>query len=356
MKIGSGKDYKHLSEGDIPVFGTGGCMTFVNEYLMDGESVFIGRKGTINKPSYYSGKFWTVDTLFYTHSFDKIIPKFAFYCFEKINWLKYNEASGVPSLSKSTIEQIEIQIPAIDEQVAITDLLTLIDDRINRSIKIIEGLKHLKSASCKQIFTQELRFKDDNGEEFVNWREVTLGNIADRITSKNQFNNKNVLTISAQHGLISQLEFFNKSVSAKDLTGYYILKKNDFAYNKSYSSGYPMGAIKRLKHYSEGVVSTLYVCFRFGTEVSLSFMEQYFEAGIQNIEIEKVAQEGARNHGLLNIGINDFFNISLILPSYPEQIKIADFLSGIDEKIALETSLLEQLKTQKQYLLQQMFI
>ncbi|MFM2293251.1 MAG: hypothetical protein RIS29_3064, partial [Bacteroidota bacterium] len=137
MKIGSGKDYKHLSEGDIPVFGTGGCMTFVNEYLMDGESVFIGRKGTINKPSYYSGKFWTVDTLFYTHSFDKIIPKFAFYCFEKINWLKYNEASGVPSLSKSTIEQIEIQIPAIDEQVAITDLLTLIDDRINRSIKII---------------------------------------------------------------------------------------------------------------------------------------------------------------------------------------------------------------------------
>lgn len=217
-------------------------------------------------------------------------------------------------------------------------------------------MKHLKFASCKQIFTQELRFKDENGEEFVDWREVTLGNIADRITSKNQFNNKNVLTISAQHGLISQLEFFNKSVSAKDLTGYYILKKNDFAYNKSYSSGYPMGAIKRLKHYSEGVVSTLYVCFRFGTEVSLSFMEQYFEAGIQNIEIEKVAQEGARNHGLLNIGINDFFNISLILPSYPEQIKIADFLSGIDEKIALETSLLDQLKVQKQYLLQQMFI
>ena len=102
LKIGSGKDYKHLKNGDIPVYGTGGYMLSVDKYLYDGESVCIGRKGTIDKPVYLTGRFWTVDNLFYTHSFNQVIPKFVFSLFQKINWKEYNEASGVPSLSKST--------------------------------------------------------------------------------------------------------------------------------------------------------------------------------------------------------------------------------------------------------------
>mgnify|MGYP000080199006 CR=1 FL=1 len=104
LSIGNGRDYKHLSNGEIPVFGTGGYMTSVDKCLYDGETTFIGRKGSINKPFYYNGKFWTVDTLFYTHSFNGITPKFTYCLFQTINWLKYNEASGVPSLSKDTIE------------------------------------------------------------------------------------------------------------------------------------------------------------------------------------------------------------------------------------------------------------
>lgn len=269
---------------------------------------------------------------------------------------KEAQGSKVLSISTGRIASIELTFPTLDEQQKISVFLSQIDERILLSSKIIEELKSFKSAVSKKIFSQELRFKDENGDNYPDWEVNTLGDVAERITSKNKLNNKNVLTISAQYGLISQLEFFNKSVSAKDLTGYYLLKENDFAYNKSYSFGYPMGAIKRLKRYSEGVVSTLYICFRFGNKVNLSFMEQYFEIGKQNSEIEKVAQEGARNHGLLNIGINDFFNINLILPCYAEQNKIADFLFGIAEKIDVETSLLQQLKLQKQYFLQQMFI
>jgi len=167
LTIGSGRDYKHLQQGDVPVFGTGGYMTSVNNYLFDGESVCIGRKGTINKPFYYYGKFWTVDTLFYTHSFRKVLPKFVFYIFEQVNWLKYNEASGVPSLSKSTIEQIEIFIPTISEQRRLAGFLSLLDNRIQTQNKIIEQLQTLMQGLSEQVFTQQLRFKDDNGTIFL---------------------------------------------------------------------------------------------------------------------------------------------------------------------------------------------
>ncbi len=139
--IGSGRDYKHLSNGDVPVFGTGGLMTYVNKFLFNGESVCIGRKGTINKPYYHKGKFWTVDTFFYTHSFKKALPKFVYYIFQKIDWLKYNEASGVPSLSKSTIEKIGVYIPKKDEQEKLMGLLSALDKRIQTQNKIIEYQK-----------------------------------------------------------------------------------------------------------------------------------------------------------------------------------------------------------------------
>ena len=144
LSIGNGRDYKHLSKGNIPVFGTGGYMTSVNDYLHDGETTFIGRKGTINKPFYYNGKFWTVDTLFYTHSFIDTIPRFIYCLFQTINWLRYNEASGVPSLSKDTIEKIKVCIPNLEEQAKIATLLRLIDERIVTQNKIIEDLKLLK--------------------------------------------------------------------------------------------------------------------------------------------------------------------------------------------------------------------
>ena len=129
-------------------------MTSVDECLYDGETTFIGRKGSINKPFYYNGKFWTVDTLFYTHSFNGITPKFTYCLFQTINWLKYNEASGVPSLSKDTIEKIKIKIPGLEEQNKIAKLMFALDERIATQNKIIEDLKKLKSAISKLLFAQ----------------------------------------------------------------------------------------------------------------------------------------------------------------------------------------------------------
>ncbi|GGF05968.1 restriction endonuclease subunit S [Flavobacterium limi] len=264
--------------------------------------------------------------------------------------------SGREGLNFESIKGIKLSIPIPDEQYKIASFLSLIDERISTQNKIIEQLETLIQNFRNQIFKQKIRFKHELGNEFSQWKVYKLRDISDRVLCKNIENNQNVLTISAQLGLISQLDFFNKSVSAKNVSGYYLLKQNDFAYNKSYSKGYPMGAIKRLKKYDKGIVSTLYICFRFNGLINVHFMEQYFESGIQNIEIEKIAQEGARNHGLLNVGVSDFFNIEINLPSIEEQKRIASFLSKIDKKIQTEKAILEQFEKQKKYLLHEMFI
>lgn len=152
LTIGSGKDYKHLNEGDIPVYGTGGYMTSVNELLYEGDSVGIGRKGTIDKPMLLSGRFWTVDTLFYTHSFKKVTPFFVYLLFQTINWKKYNEASGVPSLSKTTIEKIKVQIPTVQEQQKIADCLSAIDQSINQLTKQIDQTTQFKKGLLQRMF------------------------------------------------------------------------------------------------------------------------------------------------------------------------------------------------------------
>lgn len=152
LAIGSGKDYKHLLKGNIPVYGTGGFMTSVNEFLYDGESVGIGRKGTIDKPIFLSGKFWTVDTLFYTHSFQTVLPYFIYFLFQQVNWKKYNEASGVPSLSKSTLEKIKFWIPSLPEQQKIANFLSAIDKKIEKTAKQIEDMKVFKKGLLQKMF------------------------------------------------------------------------------------------------------------------------------------------------------------------------------------------------------------
>jgi len=150
--IGNGRDYKHLSNGKIPVYGSGGYMLSVDDFLYDGESVCIGRKGTIDKPMLLSGKFWTVDTLFYTHSFKDCTPKFIYYVFQNINWRKHNEAGGVPSLSKTNIYKIETKVPKPKEQQKIVDCLSSLDDLITTEEEKIEQLKFHKKGLMQGLF------------------------------------------------------------------------------------------------------------------------------------------------------------------------------------------------------------
>ena len=152
LTIRSGKDYQHLENGDIPVYGTGGLMCHVNNFLHDGESVCIGRKGTINKPLYLNGKFWPVDTLFYTHSFKGVLPRYCYHLFCTIDWLTYNEASGVPSLSKSTIEKISVVIPSIKIQESTVQALDSVEQKIDIDRNVLLGYQQQKEYLLSRMF------------------------------------------------------------------------------------------------------------------------------------------------------------------------------------------------------------
>ena len=198
----------------------------------------------------------------------------------------------------------------------------------------------------------KLRFKEFNDE----WSYQSLSKYVNRITTKNKNIESNlVLTISAQYGLVDQTNFFNRSVSSSNLTGYYLLNNGDFAYNKSYSNGYPWGAVKRLNKYNQGVVSSLYICFKPNNLINSDFLEQYFETNKWYQQISEVSVEGARNHGLLNIAVNDFFNTKHYIPSIKEQEKISNFLSLLDKKIELQSKKIEDLKLFKKGLSKYIF-
>ena len=197
----------------------------------------------------------------------------------------------------------------------------------------------------KVLNVPHLRFPEFTDE----WKESVLSDFVERVKRKNKNNLcKLPLTISAQYGLVDQISFFNKVIASENMSNYYLLHKGDFAYNKSYSSEYPWGAIKRLDCYEQGTLSSLYICFKPYSHVSSDFLTHYFETSKWHHGISEIAVEGARNHGLLNVGIQDFFETRHCLPqSLLEQEKIAKFLNLIEERIATQNKIIEDLKKLK---------
>ncbi|MFC2084706.1 restriction endonuclease subunit S [Bacteroidota bacterium] len=310
----------------------------------------------------------------------------------------------VYGISKSQLSKVLFKIPNLLEQQKIADFLSSVDKKIQQLTRKKELLEQYKKGVMQKIFRQEIRFKpekagfgpstgsgfsdqltelvevsklkvDDRAQHpsknggnesnpvvepcrnYPDWKTVTMGEVFERVTRKNKENNSNVITISALHGLINQEDFFNKSVAALDVTSYYLLDKGEFAYNKSYSKGYPMGAIKRLKKYDKGVVSTLYICFKIREAHVPEFYEEFLDNGGINRELHKIAQEGARSHGLLNLSVVEFFkDVKIPKPSFAEQKRIADFLSNLTIRIEWTFKQLEQTQQFKKGLLQQMFV
>ena len=197
----------------------------------------------------------------------------------------------------------------------------------------------------KTLNVPNLRFPEFEGE----WEKKRLGDFTERVKRKNKYNlSKLPLTISAKYGLVDQITFFNKIVASTDMSNYYLLKKGEFAYNKSYSNDYPWGAIKRLDNYEQGVLSALYICFATQDNVESDFILQYFESPKWHKSVSEIAVEGARNHGLLNISVQDFFQTYHYVPKEKkEQTKIATLLHLIDERISTQNKIIEDLKKLK---------
>ena len=188
------------------------------------------------------------------------------------------------------------------------------------------------------------------------WKAEKLSDFADRVTRKNSKNETNLpLTISSKDGLVDQVSYFNKTVASKDMSGYYLLKNGEFAYNKSYSVGYDFGSIKRLDRYSMGALSTLYICFALKKHDS-DFIKAYFDSLKWYRKIYMISAEGARNHGLLNVPADEFFETKHYLPeNTDEQRKIADFIIALDRRIEAQQSLVDNIKKYKRGVMRAIF-
>jgi len=347
LSLGNGRDYKHLSNGNIPVFGTGGYMTSVDECLYDGETTFIGRKGSINKPFYYNGKFWTVDTLFYTHSFNSITPKFTYCLFQTINWLKYNEASGVPSLSKDTIEKIKIMIPGLEEQNKIAKLMFALDERISTQNKIIDKLQSLIKGIMAELQKQ--------GVDKGTWKKVFLSDV---LTERNERNTDlfQVFSVSVSQGVVNQVDYLGRSFAAKDTSKYNVVYYGDLVYTKSPTGSFPYGIVKQSLNLENVAVSPLYGVYKPKSLAVGAYLHEYFMSEINTHNyLHPLIQKGAKN--TINITNQRFLENSVLLPiNTNELLLISKMLRSLNDKLKYLQGILQKYQKQKQYLLRQMFI
>ena len=260
------------------------------------------------------------------------------------------------NLSSNRLKPIKLVYPSYQEQSRIASLMSRLETRIEKQQELICTLKKYKRGVFEAIFSRTLRLMSRSSQS--SWKVFKLSDFATRITRKNNGATDIPLTISSQYGLIDQRDFFSKVVASTDMSGYYLLHRGEYAYNRSTSNDYPFGSIKRLDLYDKGAVSTLYLCFSIKEEVVLSdFAKWYFESSQWYRGVNEICAEGARNHGLLNVPTDGFFDTVHILPSdIEEQAQIAAFLSRVHDKLAKAQEELDKLIGLRNGLMQQIFI
>ena len=253
-----------------------------------------------------------------------------------------------PNITSHDVEKFEIVLPPIEEQKKIATTLSVWDFAIEKMEKLIDA----KENHFNQLMNKLIVIDSSNSK----WNTFALKNVFDVVNRKNKNGNTNVLTSSAQYGLVNQQEYYKKKIASSNTSGYYLLKKGDFAYNRSYSTGYPYGVVKRLDKYESGVLSTLYLCFSLKKEYQSysDFFVFLFESGYLNNQLALICREGARNHGLLNVSKEDFFNMKVQLPNEKEQQSIVCILHNHSLELSLLKQQLENYKKQKQGLMQKL--
>ena len=252
-----------------------------------------------------------------------------------------NMGATINQITGYMFSKMEFKVPYLDEQKKIGEYFEKLDHLITLHQRKYDKLQVLKKAMLEKMFPKngssvpEIRFKGFTDA----WEQRKLGEVVERITRKNENLESTLpLTISAQYGLINQNEFFDKRIASKDVSGYFLVRNGEFAYNKSTSSDAPWGAIKRLDRYESGVLSTLYIVFKILDErkTRSDYIVTYYNTDLWHKGIQAIAAEGARNHGLLNVAPADFFETNLTMPkNYAEQQQIGSFFQQLDHLITL---------------------
>lgn len=349
LSIGNGKDYKKLPNGDVPVYGTGGYMTSVSEFLYDGPTVCIGRKGTIDKPIYHEGKIWTVDTLFYTYDFKGIDVKFLYYLFCTIEWHTYNEATGVPSLTAKNILNIAAPFPVLSEQQRIASALSNIDALIVELNKLIEKKRAIKQGAMQQLLTGKKRLKGFNEP----WVEKTIGDCFEVYDGTHQtpYYVENGIPFYSVENVTANDFKHTKYISEEEhnlLTAKYRMRKGDVLMTR-------IGSIGVCKYIDWSVNASYYVSLALLKPKSNIHAPFFCFASTSKLFKDDIKLRSLLFAIPLKINLNEIAKVKFLCPqNITEQQAIASVLTSMDKEISAIEAKKAKYETIKQGMMQQL--
>ena len=347
ISTGKSNTQDRVDDGIYPFYVRSPIVEHSNRYLFDEEAVLtVGDGvGTGKVFHYVNGKYDLHQRVYRMFDFsEEITAKYFYYYFSNHFYdrvMAMTAKTSVDSVRYEMIADMDIALPKVKEQMAISAYFDRLDHLITLHQRKYDKLQVLKKAMLEKMFPKngssvpEIRFKGFTDA----WEQRKLGELVDRVVRKNTNNESTLpLTISAQYGLVDQITYFNNRVASRDVSNYYLVLNGEFAYNKSTSDGYPFGAVKRLDLYEKGVLSTLYIVFvpKKEQQIDSDFLTVFFDTNRWHKGVAERAAEGARNHGLLNISAEDFFDIDLSVPKdVVEQKQIGAFIRQLDDLITL---------------------
>ena len=345
IDVKSGKDYKHLNSGPIPVYGTGGYMLSVDRALSDTDAIGIGRKGTIDKPYLLKAPFWTVDTLFYAVPKQNIDLQFSLSIFKKINWKKFDESTGVPSLSKTVINSVSVSVPNFEEQQKIGSFFKQLDDTIALHQRKLDLLKETKKGFLQKMFPKngakvpEIRFSGFTED----WEQRKLGEIV-QITMGQSPNSENYTENPEDYILVQgNADMKNNRVVPRVWTTQ--ITKQAEKGDLILSVRAPVGDIGKTDY---DVVLGRGVAAIKGNDFIFQQLGKMKESGYWN--------RFSTGSTFESINSNDIREALITIPTGEEQQKIGAFFKQLDDTIALHQRKLDLLKEQKKGFLQKMFV
>ncbi|WP_270341532.1 restriction endonuclease subunit S [Enterococcus lactis] len=354
IDVKSGKDYKHLNSGSIPVYGTGGYMLSVDRALSDIDAIGIGRKGTIDKPYLLKAPFWTVDTLFYAVPKQNIDLQFSLSIFKKINWKKFDESTGVPSLSKTVINSVGASVPSYEEQQKIGSFFKQLDETIALHQRKLDLLKETKKGFLQKMFPKngakvpEIRFPGFTDD----WEQRKLASMTNYKNGKGHEDKQstigkleliNLNSISISGGLKHSGKFIDEADDT--------LQKDDLVMILSdVGHGDLLGRVALIPEDDRFVLNQRVALLRPNATADPQFLFSYINAHQYYFKAQGAGMSQ------LNISKGSVENFISFVPIIEEQKKIGTFFKQLDDTIALHQRKLDLLKETKKGFLQKMFV
>ncbi|HGY6025567.1 restriction modification system DNA specificity domain-containing protein [Enterobacter cloacae] len=335
-----------------------------NKYLLNkGDIVFARTGASVGKSYLYKQK----DGRLYFAGFlikltiNKANPYFVYNqtLTEKYRkWVKiYSMRSGQPGINAEEYKEFEFAIPSLEEQTKIADFLSSVDEKISLLNQQYDLLCQYKKGMMQKIFSQKIRFKSNDGSDFLDWRTVQLSECLYEHKKRNKkliYSKEQVLSVSGDVGIVNQIELLGRSYAGESVENYHIVHQGDIVYTKSPLKENPFGIIKSNKGNS-GIVSTLYAVYSCLDCIDHNYIDYYFSRKeVVNNYLKPLINKGAKND--MKVNNQHVLTGDIVLPSREEQEKIVSLLSMLDDKIAVKKAELDKLKTWKQGLLQQMFV